>query len=45
MESLVKIIDEELYKMWERVASRFYGKTNRAIHPDDIRDKFTGRVG
>jgi hypothetical protein len=32
-------------KMWKRVSAEYYRMTKQAVNPEDIRDKFTGRVG
>lgn len=30
---------------WQLIASRFFDKTGRRVHPDDVRDKFLGALG
>ena len=30
---------------WQMVASRFFDKTGRRVHPQDVRDKFAGLMG
>ncbi|KAF2261371.1 hypothetical protein CC78DRAFT_583809 [Lojkania enalia] len=42
--TIAKIIQEDRERMWLRVSSRFLDKTNRRIHPDLIKQTFTGAV-
>lgn len=42
LQLLSELVAKHHADRWGMVASRFFDKTGRRVHPDDVRDKFMG---
>ncbi|KAK4560365.1 hypothetical protein LTR86_005561 [Recurvomyces mirabilis] len=45
LQCLSEIIMKDQKQTWVRIAAKFYDRTGRRVHPDDIREKFEGMAG